>query len=132
MATIKKFEDLECWQLARELDKKLIPLTKIGEFAKDFKLRDQILGSSGSVMDNISEGFERNGNKEFFQFLSIAKGSCGELRSQLYRAMDRNYISKDAFERLYQDAEVVAKKISGLMNYLTESELKGSKYKQHN
>ena len=129
MATIKRFEDLECWQLARELDKEVFPITKIGDFARDFKLRDQMLGSSGSVMDNIAEGFERGGNKEFSQFLSIAKASAGELKSQLYRGMDRGYISKDEFENLFNKAEIVAKKISGLMNYLSDSAMRGSKYK---
>lgn len=129
MATIKRFEDLECWQLARDLDKEVFPLTKIGDFARYFKLRDQMLGSSGSIMDNIAEGFERCGNREFSQFLSIAKGSAGELKSQLYRAADRDYISKSDFENLYSKTEIVAKKISGLMNYLSDSEMKGSKFK---
>ncbi|MFI5164710.1 MAG: four helix bundle protein [Bacteroidia bacterium] len=129
MATIKRFEDLECWQLARELEKDVFLCTKIGGLSRDFKMRDQMLSSSGSIMDNIAEGFERGGNKEFSQFLSIAKGSAGELKSQLYRAMDRGYILKEEFETLYNKTEIVAKKISGLMNYLADSEMKGSKYK---
>ncbi len=129
MATVQKFEDLDCWKLARELDKEIFKLAKQGEFSKDFKLRDQVLGSSGSVMDNIAEGFERGGNKEFFQFLAISKGSCGELKSQLYRAMDRNYIGQAGLEKIYGMAQNISKKIAGLMNYLNESTYKGSKYK---
>ncbi len=85
---IDKFEDLEIWQEARELCRYVFKLTSTGLFNKDYKFRDQIRSSSGSVMDNIAEGFERGGNKEFAQFLSIAKGSCGETRSQSYRALD--------------------------------------------
>jgi four helix bundle protein len=129
MATIKKFEDLECWQLARELDKGIFPITKKGALSRDFKMRDQILASCGSIMDNIAEGFDRDGNKEFLQFLSMAKGSAGELRSQLYRAQDRDYISKAEFEDLHRKTEIVARKIFGLMSYLLECEMKGTKFK---
>ena len=100
MATIQKFEDLEVWKKSRILCNSIYPLTTIGSFERDFKLRDQINASSGSVMDNISEGFERDGKNEFKQFLSIAKGSCGEVRSQLYRALDRNHINEDQFKDL--------------------------------
>ncbi len=93
MATIKRFEDLEIWQMARQLCKEIFDLTFHEKFMKDFSLKDQIRRSSGSIMDNIAEGFERGGNKEFKQFLSIAKGSSGETKSQLYRAYDRNYFT---------------------------------------
>ena len=129
MATITRFEELECWQLARELDSGVFPITKKGELSRDFKMRDQILSSCGSIMDNIAEGFDRDGNREFSQFLSIAKGSAGELRSQLHRALDRNYISKEEFESLHKKTEIVAGKIFGLMSYLADCEMKGTKFK---
>lgn len=128
MATIKRFEDLEIWQLARELAKEIFELTKKGELVKDFKLRDQMRASSGSTMDNIAEGFERGGNKEFFQFLSIAKGSNGELKSQIARTLDRQHIQQSKFDYFYNKADILSKKISALMNYIDESKFKGSKY----
>lgn len=128
MASIKRFEDLEVWQLARELAKDIFELTKKTLFSKDFELKGQINKSAGSIMDNIAEGFERGGNKEFSQFLFIAKGSCGETRSQLYRAADRDYISKDEFSSVCRKAEKVSKQLSGLANYLKGSQQKGSKY----
>jgi four helix bundle protein len=118
MSTIKAFEEVQAWQKARLLADRIFKLTLEGSFARDFKLRDQINGSSGSVMDNIAEGFERNGNREFVQFLSIAKGSAGEVRSQLYRAMDRSHITKQEFENLKDEVAEVSRLIFGLMNYL--------------
>jgi four helix bundle protein len=91
---VTRFEDLEIWQDARELCKSIKRITTETPLCRDFKLRDQIRAASGSVMDNIAEGFERGGNKEFIQFLSISKGSCGETRSQGYRAFDYNYIDQ--------------------------------------
>ena len=101
---IERFEDLEVWQEARELCKKIKEVTSKNEFARDFKFRDQICDSSGSIMDCIAEGFERGGNKEFTQFLSIAKGSCGETRSQSYRAFDYEYITQEDLN----DVQIVA------------------------
>jgi four helix bundle protein len=128
MAKIERFEDMEVWQKARNLCKEIYSITNKG-FEKDFKLRDQINGSSGSIMDNISEGFERNGKLEFRQFLSIAKGSCGEVRSQLYRALDRNYINSEEFEKLRFQSEEISKQLKGFITYLNASEFKGEKYK---
>ena len=129
MSTIKKFEDLEVWKMARELCQEIFQLTLQEVFSKDFGLKNQIRDSSGSVMDNIAEGFERDGSREFVQFLSISKGSCGESHSQLYRALDRNYITKEQFELLSQKTNDLGRKISNLMIYLKNSELKGNKFK---
>jgi four helix bundle protein len=98
--TIEKFEDLEIWQEARKLSKAIFEKAERKPFRNDFKLKNQTEGSSGSSMDNIAEGFERGGNREFIQFLSIARGSCGETRSQLYRAYDYKYITKDELREL--------------------------------
>ena len=130
MSTIKKFEDIEAWQQARILCNEIFTIINLGEFSRDYKLRDQINGSSGSVMDNIAEGFERDGRKEFIQFLSIAKASCGETRSQLYRALDRNYIDKNKVDALSSLSDKIGKMIGGLMNYLKESEYKGHKFQE--
>jgi four helix bundle protein len=129
MAKIEKFEDLEVWQVARELCKIVYSLTNKNPFCKDFELVRQIRKSSGSIMDNIAEGYERDGNKEFIQFLSISKGSCGEVRSQSYRALDQSYISKEEFEELYNIASSISKMLSGFINYLRKSEINGIKYK---
>ena len=117
------------WQTSRELCNTVYSLTLKGSFAQDYKLRDQINGSSVSVMDNIAEGFERDGKAEFRQFLSIAKGSSGEVRSQLYRALDRNHISQSEFDASFSLAETTSKKLSSLMGYLKKSVLTGTKYK---
>lgn len=127
MPTIKKFEDLEIWIEARKLAKEIINISN--NLNLDYRLRDQIKASSGSVMDNIAEGFERNGNAEFKQFLSIAKGSAGETRSQLYRVYDNNYISLELFDKLCLDYELLSKKIGNFITYLKNTEHKGTKFK---
>ena len=128
MATINKFEDLEVWQKARKLCSMINSLTSSGEFYKDFDLKNQIKRSSGSCMDNIAEGFEREGNREFRNFLSIAKGSIGESRSQLYRAFDFKYIDQEQFEKGKMLCEELSKNINGFMAYLKKSEYKGNKF----
>ncbi|MBK5279392.1 MAG: four helix bundle protein [Bacteroidia bacterium] len=128
MATIKSFEEILAWQKARILANKIYILINDGSFKTDFKLRDQINSASGSVMDNIAEGFERDGKREFIQFLSIAKGSAGEVRSQLCRAVDRHHISEVVFNELTEEAIVISKLISKFMSYLNESNFKGTKY----
>ena len=130
MATVKRFEDLEIWQLAKQLSIDIFELTLKEKFSKDFRLRDQVRASSGSTMDNIAEGFERGGNKEFRNFLSIAKGSCGETRSQLYRAFDRNYLSQNEFDEFSEKTIVLGRKTNNMMQYLSKSEFKGTKFKQ--
>jgi len=129
MATIQSFEEIEAWQKARELTRQIYSLSSQGSFSKDFRLRDQIRDASVSIMSNIAEGFERGGTKEFVQFLAIAKGSAGEIRSQLYVTLDQRYITKETFSRLYALASETGRMIGGLMNYLRKSGIKGSKYK---
>ncbi len=130
MATIKRFEDLEIWQEARRLCTKIIVLSQTTELQRDYKLKDQVKGSSGSVMDNVAEGFERDGNLEFRQFLSIAKGSAGETRSQLYRIFDSGYIDEEILKLLISNYETLSRRISGFISYLNKKEFKGTKYKE--
>ncbi len=127
--TINHFEDLEIWQDARELCKDIKIVTDGELFSRDFKFRDQIRSSSGSVMDCIAEGFERDGSKEFIQFLSIAKGSCGEARSQSYRAYDYDYIDQVQLDDLLDKTRRLSGKIGNFIQYLKGSGYKGSKYK---
>ncbi len=129
MATFQKFEDIEAWQKARELTREIYTASNKGPFSKDFGLRDQIRKSSVSIMSNIAESFERGGTKEFVQFLSVAKGSSGELRSQLYVALDQGYFNKKMFDRLFVIALETSRMISGLIKYLLKSKMKGPKYK---
>ena len=129
MATISCFEDMEIWQLARQQANEFFQIYTTGNFAKDFELRNQINSSSGSVMDNIAEGFERSGNKEFFNFLVIAKGSNGEFRSQLYRCLDRKHVSQERFNELYEKNITLGNKIMSFITYLQRSSFKGQRYK---
>lgn len=100
MGTVTRFEDLEIWQLSRIFCRAVYDIIENTNLKTNYRLANQIDGSSGSIMDNIAEGFERNGNKEFVQFLSIAEASCGESRSQLYRILDRSFITGEKFQSL--------------------------------
>src|SRR5438034_6231992 len=124
MAKIRKFEDIESWKRARKLANEIYNVTAVGRFTRDFGLRDQIRRASISILSNIAEGFERGGDKEFLQFLAVAKGSCGEVRAQLYIAVDQGYLSQDLFERLFDKLNEIGRLISGLMKYLSESDLR--------
>jgi four helix bundle protein len=128
MPTFKSFEEIEVWKKARSFALDIWKVSNTGTFSKDYKLKDQINGSAGSIMDNIAEGYERDGKKEFIQFLSIAKGSAGESKSQLYRALDRGHISVDVYEQLMNDNVTIGKQLSGFMSYLSGSDIKGLKY----
>lgn len=128
MATVKRFEDLEIWQEARKLSKEIIEISKNSDLKTDFKFKEQIKSSAGSIMDNIAEGFERNGNTEFRQFLSVAKGSAGETRSQIYRLLDNEYISEEKKEFLVSECEKLSGKISNFIIYLNKNDFKGTKF----
>jgi four helix bundle protein len=99
---VKNFEDLNVWRQARQLTQQVYRLTKSEKFIKDFGLRDQIQRATVSIMSNIAEGFERGGNQEFVQFLYVSKASCGEVRSQLYVALDQGYVTDNDSEKLLQ------------------------------
>jgi four helix bundle protein len=111
---VEGFEGLIAWQQARALVKEIYRVSRKGDFAKDYGLRDQIQRASVSIMSNIAEGYERGNRNEFHQFLAIAKASCGEVRSQLYVAYDVAYISEPDFEKLFQQCRQLSKIISGL------------------
>ncbi|MCM2317301.1 MAG: four helix bundle protein [Thermoanaerobaculia bacterium] len=111
---VSRFEDLIAWQKARELCRLVYAISRKKEFARDFALSDQMRRASISVGSNIAEGFERGNPKEFHQFLSIAKSSCAELRSQLYTAFDVGYISEDEFARIYELAAETGRVVGGL------------------
>jgi four helix bundle protein len=126
---IVRFEDIEAWQKGRELTKIIYKITAQGDIAKDFALRDQLRRASISIMANIAEGFEREGNKEFRQFLAMAKGSVGEVKSHLYVALDAGTMSQQDFAQLMALADDTSRLISGFLRYLKDSEHKGSKFK---
>ena len=128
MATINRFEDLEIWKEARRLAKEIHIISTETELKNDYRFKDQIKASAGSVMDNIAEGFERDGNNEFRQFLSIAKGSAGETRSQLFRAFDFAYIEESKFELLKKDYENLSGKIKNFITYLNKKDFKWNKF----
>ncbi len=129
MANIERFEDLRAWKLARVLTNRIYDFSVVGEFSRDFGLRDQMRKAAVSIVSNIAEGFERDGDKEFVQFLFVAKGYCGELRSQLYIAHDRRYVTDEEFSELFGTTLEVSRMISGLIKYLRQSPMAGKKYK---
>ena len=128
MAKIERLEDIQAWQTARELRKTVYRLTKTKPFASDFAPVDQIRRAAISVGSNIAEGFERGGNREFIQFLSHAKGSAGEIKDQLYCALDEAYVTQAQFDQTYQLAEGVSRLIGGFMTYLRKTEITGHKF----
>ncbi len=129
MATIQKFEDLKVWQKARILSGKVYPLTFNDPINSDFRFKDQIRGSIGSIMGNIAEGFERGSKLEFINALTTAKGEVDELKSQLYRGLDNKYFSISQFEELYSLADELTKMLTTLISYLNKSKFKGQKFK---
>ena len=128
MAHYKSFENLQVYKEAVLFCDEIWKVIINTSLSKDYKLREQINGSSGSIMDNIAEGFGRGGNKEFILFLSYARGSCCESKAQLLRAYNRNHISKELFMKLDLDANNLIDQLSKFINYLKTSEKKGSKY----
>ena len=129
MAIFTRFEDIRVWQKSRLLCHSIYQISNNSDLRKDYKLKDQINGSSGSVMDNIAEGFGRGGNTEFIQFLEISHASACETQSQLYRVLDRKYIQQGVFEELYNLVDEIKKMILSLIKYLQSSEFKGPKFK---
>lgn len=127
MSKVSRFEDLTIFQMARDLCKEVYVITKKGDFRKDSRFVQQIRAAAGSIMDNIAEGYERDGNKEFINFLYIAKGSCGEVRSQIIRATDVGFIDKDTATRLYNDSLNLGKSISKFITSLKGSQITGLK-----
>ena len=131
MATIERFEDIESWKIARLLCKKINDLIYVGRFQRDYSLINQVRASSGSIMDNIAEGFERGTKAEFIMFLGYAKGSCGELRSQLYRTLDFHFLSQVEFNELLIMTESISRLLQKFIRYLQKTNVAGDRAK-HN
>lgn len=129
MATVQRFEELEIWQLAFAVYKRVSPITKRMRLKHDYKFADQMKAAAGSIMDNIAEGFERNSRLEFVNSLSISKGECGELKSQAYRALSDEYISQPEFDDLYVEINTEVSKIANFITYLNKTKVKGLKFK---
>ena len=130
MSTIYRFEDLPLWQQSGSLCNRIFKIIEQSQlFKSDFKFRDQLKASAGSVKDNIAEGFERLSRLVFVNFLGIAKGSTGEVRSQIYRAIDNKYIAHIEGIAVVNEYEKLAKEIAGFMSYLNKSTVKGQKFK---
>lgn len=129
VAKIERFEDMDAWQAARKLMQMIYAVSTKGSFAKDYRLRDQIQGSAISVMSNIAEGFDAGGDAEFIRFLGYARRSASELQSQLYIALDQNYIDQQQFNRIYQQAIETKRLIGGFIRYLKKSQVQSPKSK---
>jgi four helix bundle protein len=129
MATIKSFEEMESWKLARELCQKVGKIIDDGRLKRNFRLIDQLEGSSGSIMDNIAEGFERGTRAEFLTFLGYSKGSCGEFRSQAFRSLDRNYFSQEDFNEFVNLSKRISAMLQKFIEYLKKTPLKGVRKK---
>ena len=130
MATIKRFEDIQGWQKGRVLTNSVYNLTRQKAFARDYELKNQIRGAAISVMSNIAEGFGRDSNRDFIQFLSVAKASANEVQSQLYIALDQEYINLEQFNQTYQLCNETIRAIGGFIAYLKRSPYKGTKFKK--
>ncbi len=130
MTSARQFEELEVWKKARLVTREIYAVSSKGAFSRNFGLCDQIQRAAVSVMSNIAEGFEREGNKEFRQFLALAKGSAGEIRSQLYVALDAGFLQQSEFQQLYNSVIELSRLIAGLMRYLNASDYKGNKFKE--
>ena len=128
--SVRKFEDLVVWQKARVLTNEIYKITKKPEFSKDLGLKDQIQRASVSIMSNIAEGFERGSKEEFIQFLYISRGSCGEVRTQLYVAKDQDYITEEEFQKLQKLAVEVSRLIYHLIESVKTEGFRGQKYKK--
>ena len=126
--TIERFEEIEAWKLGRELTRAIYAASRRGEFARDFALRDQIRRAVISITSNIAEGFERGGNREFLQALAIAKGSAGEVRSQLYVALDEEYVTQPEFDQFHALCLRVSRLIARFIAFLAKSEIRGPKF----
>ena len=128
MAGIRRFEEIEAWQLARRLTQAVYACSSKGSFARDFGLKDQIRRASVSIMSNIAEGFERGGAAEFSQFLAIAKGSAAEVRAQLYVALDQGHLTQAEFDEVFAVAESTRKLIAGFQKYLKAPKMRGQRF----
>ncbi len=130
MSTIKTFDELEVWKVSRDICREIGEIIDAGYLRSNYRLINQIEGSSGSIMDNIAEGFERGTRAEFIQFLGYSKGSCGELRSQLMRLYDRKYINKEKFDELYLKSIIISSMLQKFIMYLQKSEIEGNRKKK--
>ncbi len=128
MATVNRLEDLKAWQKARLLSSAIHQTTRDKTYQDDYDLKRQIRRSGGSVMDNVAEGFGRGSRGEFVQFLGIARGSLIEVKSQLYRSLDNQYITQITFDTLYEQSDEVGRIIDSLLTYLNNSDNKGRRY----